>query len=78
MLRDTRFAHTDRVSGRTADVLAHTTDQGESAYTFTETWQPLPAEWLPEIIELAEARRDAFRVEGTCLTEKLRNAGHPV
>ena len=62
-MRKTRYAHTDKVSGRDADVREHVTETGVTGIVRTESQWEFPEEWLPRVIALAEMQRERFITE---------------
>jgi hypothetical protein len=74
-MRDERYAHTDKKSGRDAGVRDHVTEAGEAGLAFTEGWLVFPREWLPHVIALVTQQRDRFRAEGLELRARLKELG---
>jgi hypothetical protein len=62
-LRNKVYAHTDKASGRTADVRQHVTESGVEGLVFGESWWAALEDLLPRIIDVATRQRDAYRAE---------------
>jgi hypothetical protein len=70
-LRNQAYAHTDRSSGRTADIKEVIASTGAEELVFTEGWWSLPDEWLPGIVDVAIRQRDKWRAEATDLRRRF-------
>lgn len=70
-MRNRSYAHTDKRSGRDADVKDHVTETGVTGGVFDERWWGFPEEWLPNVIALAESQRDRFRAEAREIQARL-------
>ena len=69
--RDKAHAHTDKSSGRTADIDELISQSGVEGLAFTESWWGLPDEWSSTIISVAVAQRDAWRAEAIGIRNRL-------
>ena len=75
--RDTAYAHTDKESGRSAEVHRLEGDPlGASAWH--PGWEPFPREWINPAIDLFQGQRDRFRAKALELREKIETFGHGV
>jgi hypothetical protein len=70
-MRDKVYAHTDEEAGRDVTVR----DLGPGTSFITEGWEPLPRDWLPSVIALAEGQADRFRAEALDLGDQPRELG---
>jgi hypothetical protein len=55
-VRDKVYAHTDEEAGREVNVR----EMGGGSHVITETWDPLPSDWLPDVIALAQVQHARF------------------
>ena len=73
-LRNQAYAHIDASSGRSADIEDIVTPTGVEGLALTEGWWPLPADWLPRIIEVAVRQRDTWRAEAADIRRRLSSS----
>jgi hypothetical protein len=71
IMRNRAYAHTDKASGRDADIVEPVTERGIAGNALTETWWAFPREWLPDVIALAEGQRERFRAEAFAIQRRL-------